>query len=90
MSKIKNSEGKEITNPITIEVRRADGIKCQRCWNYHTVQGNPKDVCDRCVVVITEMLPYLEEQKIWTKDECEWWRIEVQKMKDKWKSHRRE
>mgnify|MGYP001287346318 CR=1 FL=1 len=40
---------------IGIEVARADGIKCVRCWMYHPVLGsnaNHPELCDRCVDAI--------------------------------------
>ena len=36
---------------IAIEVSKADGVKCQRCWNYSHSVGNDKShplICDRC------------------------------------------
>ena len=42
---------------LSIEVEKADGAKCPRCWHYHTVQGNPQSLCDRCVLAILEGLP---------------------------------
>ncbi len=36
---------------IAIEVSKADGVKCQRCWNYAHSVGTDKDhplICDRC------------------------------------------
>jgi isoleucyl-tRNA synthetase len=37
------------------EIRRADGQKCERCWNYRPAVGTFKDhptLCDRCVEAI--------------------------------------
>jgi len=41
---------------VTIE--RAEGAKCERCWNYSTRVGENADVptvCERCVAALTEM-----------------------------------
>ncbi len=38
-----------------VDVSRAAGVKCARCWNYRTSVGfNPDypDICDRCVVQV--------------------------------------
>jgi len=39
-------------------IGRADGAKCERCWNYSTRVGENADVptvCERCVAALTEM-----------------------------------
>ena len=41
-----------------IEIARADGAKCERCWNYSTHVGENADyptVCERCVKALTEI-----------------------------------
>jgi isoleucyl-tRNA synthetase len=41
-----------------IEIRRAEGTKCERCWNYSTHVGENSDyttVCERCVKALTEI-----------------------------------
>jgi len=41
-----------------IEIARADGAKCERCWNYSTRVGENADyptVCERCVKALTEI-----------------------------------
>ncbi len=41
-----------------IEVARADGAKCERCWNYSTRVGESADyptVCERCVKSLDEI-----------------------------------
>jgi isoleucyl-tRNA synthetase len=45
---IKNSEVKE--EEFTVRIEKAEGDKCQRCWNYHPQVGKLeiKDVCPRC------------------------------------------
>jgi isoleucyl-tRNA synthetase len=38
-----------------IDVKRADGVKCERCWNFSTHVGEDKDyptVCERCSPVL--------------------------------------
>jgi hypothetical protein len=37
---------------LEAEVARSGAHKCTRCRNYHTVQGNPMDCCDRCVFTV--------------------------------------
>ena len=43
---------------ISVEVERAEGNKCERCWNYSTHVGEssryPK-VCERCVAALEEI-----------------------------------
>src|SRR5258707_12973591 len=39
------------TSGVHIEVKKADGAKCERCWNYSTHVGKDKTyptVCERC------------------------------------------
>lgn len=39
-------------------VLRADGAKCERCWNYSTHVGESADyptVCERCVKALNEI-----------------------------------
>jgi isoleucyl-tRNA synthetase len=41
-----------------VEVRKADGQKCERCWNYSTRVGEDKDyptVCERCSAVLKQL-----------------------------------
>jgi isoleucyl-tRNA synthetase len=43
---------------IEVEVRRADGQKCERCWNYSTRVGESSrypTVCERCVEGLKEI-----------------------------------
>ncbi|HXE90603.1 MAG TPA: isoleucine--tRNA ligase [Terriglobales bacterium] len=45
--------------PLTVEVRRADGHKCERCWNYSTEVGGNSDfptLCERCIPAVEEIL----------------------------------
>ncbi|MGC0772415.1 MAG: isoleucine--tRNA ligase [Candidatus Acidiferrum sp.] len=44
--------------PFHIEVLRAEGAKCERCWNYSTHVGeNPRypTICDRCSQALAEI-----------------------------------
>ena len=43
---------------LSIAVRRADGTKCERCWNYSTRVGESAEyptVCERCVAALGEI-----------------------------------
>ncbi len=43
---------------VHVEVKKADGQKCERCWNYSTHVGEDKDnptVCERCSAVLKEI-----------------------------------
>ncbi|HEY2545374.1 MAG TPA: class I tRNA ligase family protein, partial [Candidatus Acidoferrum sp.] len=44
--------------PFQVEVLRADGAKCQRCWNYSPHVGENKrytGVCERCTAALAEI-----------------------------------
>ncbi len=44
--------------PLAVEVARAEGAKCQRCWNFSQHVGeHPEDpdVCPRCSTILKEM-----------------------------------
>jgi isoleucyl-tRNA synthetase len=46
------------TGGVKVEIRKADGKKCDRCWNYSTRVGEDKDyptVCERCSAVLKEL-----------------------------------
>ena len=46
------------TGSIAVEVRKADGAKCDRCWNYSVHVGEDKNyptVCERCSAVLREI-----------------------------------
>jgi len=46
------------TRSLQVEVSRADGEKCERCWNYSTRVGeDPKypTVCERCAPVLRQL-----------------------------------
>ena len=43
---------------LQIAVRRADGQKCERCWNYSTYVGTDADfptLCHRCAPTVKHM-----------------------------------
>ena len=44
--------------PLSVEVARADGTKCERCWNFSTHVGENEvypTVCERCVAALQEI-----------------------------------
>jgi isoleucyl-tRNA synthetase len=46
------------TGNVQVEVKKADGQKCERCWNYSTHVGEDKNyptVCERCSAVLKEI-----------------------------------
>jgi isoleucyl-tRNA synthetase len=46
------------TNALKILVQRADGKKCERCWNYAIDVGQDADfetACGRCTATLREM-----------------------------------
>ncbi len=46
------------TGGLHIEVKKADGVKCERCWNYSMRVGEDKaypTVCERCSAVLKEL-----------------------------------
>jgi isoleucyl-tRNA synthetase len=46
------------TESVTIEVLKAEGQKCERCWNYSIHVGEDKNypaVCERCSAVLKEL-----------------------------------
>jgi isoleucyl-tRNA synthetase len=43
---------------LTIKIERADGAKCERCWNYSTHVGENNrypTVCERCTEALAEI-----------------------------------
>jgi isoleucyl-tRNA synthetase len=43
---------------VHVQVKKADGAKCERCWNYSTHVGEDKNyptVCERCSAVLKEL-----------------------------------
>jgi isoleucyl-tRNA synthetase len=48
------------TGGVHVEVKKADGAKCERCWNYSTHVGEDKaypTVCERCSAVLKQIDP---------------------------------
>ncbi|HXM93494.1 MAG TPA: isoleucine--tRNA ligase [Candidatus Dormibacteraeota bacterium] len=48
----------EALSGLTVKIERADGAKCERCWNYSTHVGeNPRypTVCERCSEALAEI-----------------------------------
>ena len=46
------------TGSVHVEVKKADGAKCERCWNYSIHVGEDKEyptVCERCSAVLKEL-----------------------------------
>jgi isoleucyl-tRNA synthetase len=46
------------TGQVHVEVKKADGAKCERCWNYSIHVGEDKTyptVCERCSAVLKEI-----------------------------------
>jgi isoleucyl-tRNA synthetase len=46
------------TGQVHVEVKKADGAKCERCWNYSIHVGEDKTyptVCERCSAVLREL-----------------------------------
>jgi isoleucyl-tRNA synthetase len=46
------------TGSVQVEVKKADGQKCERCWNYSIHVGEDKNyptVCERCSAVLKEI-----------------------------------
>jgi isoleucyl-tRNA synthetase len=45
--------------PVHVEVRRAPGEKCDRCWNYSMHVGENKEyptICERCSAALSEIV----------------------------------
>ena len=50
------TKGKDLEGFPSIEVARAEGQKCERCWHYEMDVGTHKDhatICARCVTAVT-------------------------------------
>ena len=53
------SAGAQFTEPdgaAVIAARRAEGIKCDRCWRYvpEVTDADPAGICERCVTALAE------------------------------------
>jgi isoleucyl-tRNA synthetase len=56
VSSVEVDEGPDGVPPV-LEVRKADGVKCERCWRIvPSVTGDPgrEGLCDRCVEALAE------------------------------------
>jgi isoleucyl-tRNA synthetase len=52
------SEPRHSPEPFHVEILRADGAKCERCWNYSTHVGENTrypGVCERCTAALAEI-----------------------------------
>jgi isoleucyl-tRNA synthetase len=50
--------GEPLVGDVCLGIARADGQKCERCWNYSTHVGESADyptVCERCVAALAEI-----------------------------------
>jgi isoleucyl-tRNA synthetase len=50
-----SSEG---ASAVKVEIKKADGKKCERCWNYSTHVGEDQDyptICERCSAALKEI-----------------------------------
>ncbi|MFA5059000.1 MAG: isoleucine--tRNA ligase [Candidatus Omnitrophota bacterium] len=57
VSEIKNGIGADFPQTAVV-VEKADGQKCERCWNYSVLVGQDKQhltLCERCTPVVKEM-----------------------------------
>ena len=51
-------ESQDVGGICDVEIQRADGAKCERCWNYSTHVGESADyptVCERCLKALAEI-----------------------------------
>ncbi|HTT17852.1 MAG TPA: zinc finger domain-containing protein, partial [Candidatus Sulfotelmatobacter sp.] len=59
VSQVKLSQGSgNGTGSVKVDVKKADGLKCDRCWNYSTHVGEDKNyptICERCSAVLKEL-----------------------------------
>ena len=48
----------ETGDKLAVRIEKADGEKCERCWNYSTHVGESQrypTVCERCVAALEEI-----------------------------------
>lgn len=59
---------------FSVSVSASTGIKCPRCWQYHTVRVNYDGLCDRCLRLIVERFPndYPEAVENWEMQKAKW------------------
>jgi isoleucyl-tRNA synthetase len=56
---VQKAESGNGSGAVTVEVRRAPGDKCERCWNYSTHVGENKEfptICERCSEALAEIV----------------------------------
>ena len=56
--RVVRAEGGNGAAPVTVQVRKAAGHKCERCWNYSVQVGADSQyptVCERCAPVLHEL-----------------------------------
>jgi isoleucyl-tRNA synthetase len=52
------AEKSELLPGLQVKIERADGKKCERCWNYSTHVGENArypTVCERCTKALAEI-----------------------------------
>jgi isoleucyl-tRNA synthetase len=58
VSQVEVGSASAAAGDVVLSVQRADGAKCERCWNYSTHVGENLDyptVCERCVAALQEI-----------------------------------
>jgi isoleucyl-tRNA synthetase len=53
-----SASGNGSSHGLTIQTSKAEGKKCERCWNYSTRVGEDPEyptVCERCSAVLKEI-----------------------------------
>ncbi|HEY6309059.1 MAG TPA: isoleucine--tRNA ligase [Candidatus Angelobacter sp.] len=61
---LKNAPVGNGNTPLRVEVSKAPGTKCERCWNYSTEVGKSQrypTMCERCLAVLEELERELPE-----------------------------
>jgi isoleucyl-tRNA synthetase len=59
VSAVTVTQSSENASGVRVDVKKADGTKCERCWNYSTRVGEDAKyptVCERCSAVLKEIL----------------------------------
>jgi len=55
------ADGAQPAAPLQVKAAKAEGAKCERCWNYSTRVGESAEwptVCERCVAALEEIKSY--------------------------------
>ena len=58
VSQVVVEENKDVAGGLQVDVCKADGQKCERCWNFSVNVGNDSvypTLCERCIPVVREM-----------------------------------